>query len=269
LTPTSLEKLKEIKEVGKVIENYFEFIKKYDTIRVNGIFAIVPKEVSKEVIYQTLKRGKKEKIEEIEVLPFSDETFDNFKKIQRKAEKKVAEIINRLPLEIRRTIHLAYQVKHLYESGKPEVAEEIKRKIKLRSEKMLKLCNCFCEGYIESLIYEYSDSSIKIIEEKINELLEKPIFFIHSYMQLSDLEKVMNQIKSAFIQNEDYIAIHSLGSARKWAEIIIKEISEWLMKEKSVPSIYRESSFKNEKELTKIWYTSKGERFLKLLPFYK
>jgi len=264
----AVEDLKKNKEIKELIEKYMQFESKYKILRINDRGVIVPKdsEIAKEFLNR-VERAKTGKAEEVEVLPLSEEAYDDFEKIERKARKEVAEIINRLPLEMKNVINLAYQIRHFYEKGRPEVAEEIKRKIKERGEKMLKLCNCFCEGYIENLIYRNCNLNTEKIEEKINELLEKAIIFIHSYMSVSDVEEVTEEIKKAFRCKEEYIAIHSLGSARVLAGIIIKEISDWLIKEESIPSIYTEKLFKNDYELTKVWYTSSGEKFYKLLPF--
>ena len=261
LQPTvSIEKLeKRDEKLKKIIEHCKEFFNEWSIVEVDGRYAIIPQSPEK-LFSQRLREGKTKEIESIEVLPLHDEAFDKFKEIKRKAEKEVAEIINSLPIEFRNIIHLAYQVRQFYEEGKIELAEGIKREIRKRGEKYLKLCNCFCEGYIEKLIYEYKDKELEFIVAKINELLSKPIFFIHSYMGVMDVQETIYQIEQAFKKGEEYIAIHSLGYARRIAEIIKKTISQ--------PEGYESWSFKNEKEFTCVWYKKGGRKILKLLPIY-
>jgi len=253
----SIEKFKKNETLKEIIENTLKFFENFHIVKTEVDYLIIPREVVEEMIYEKIKEGK---VEGIKVIPLHDETFEKFEEVERKAKKEVAEIINNLPNDIKSIINLAYEVRYFYEVGKIEIAEEIKKKIRARDKKYLKLCNCFCEGYIESLIYKYKTENTNTIVEKINELLIKPIFFIHSYMDIHDVEEIITQIKNAIQTNEKYIAIHSLGSAQTIAELIIKNIS--------YPEGYEQWSYKDEKELTCIWFKEEGRKILELLPIY-
>jgi hypothetical protein len=262
---SDLEGIPLLKDISKKLA---EFEEKFEIAKIDDVFVILPKNIAKEIAYQQLKKLKEGKIKElaqpISILPSHDKSFIDFEKTPRYTIKEIAEIINKLPLEWKSLINLSFTIKNLYEEGikkklkeKIKEAEEIKMKIRQLSEKSLKFCNCFLEGYIEGIFIKFKDKGIDSINQQIEDLLKRPIFFIHAYMDGFDIEKTIDEITIALGNKEEYVGIHSLGVARIFAKVVIENVT--------TPEGYKFETKEKDKEFTAIWYLNNGRRFYELL----
>ena len=160
--------------------------------------------------------------------------YEELKTTPKYLEEDLIQLISKLPSNIRfeyiSLVNLSIHVEKLYLEGRIDEAENIKRSIKLTyGDFGLKFLNLFQRGYLKTFLRTLKDRDPLTIEKEIKKFFEEDtnyIFFIHKDMTIEEIEKIKIKVKTALQNEENYVAIHSLGEATLIAKNVVKEIEK-------------------------------------------
>lgn len=261
----SFYELKKFPEISKIPE-FREILDGYKPMEIDGYWALVPQE--EHILQDIRSKLLEEKIEQkIKLLPHTEAVHYEGLERPKYVRKEIVKIVPLLREDFRSLLNLSSYADKLYaEKKRGEEAEEIKKKIKREwGEEGLRFCNCYSRSYIEELLLKLKEKPSNIINKKLEELMKKPIFFIHSYMSLEDLEEVKRKVQQALERKEDYVAIHSLGGARAFAKSIADEITIPEGVGYEVVTVDRAGTKERIGEFSKIWYKGNGKEIFSLI----
>lgn len=265
-----LDKLREIPELWEIPE-IREFHEKYRVIRYEGKLGIINKKVCSEAIYYKLLESKdKELKQKINLIPSRDaKNFEELKDTPQYTKKTISEVFSFLNNNYKSLLSLAVYIETLYKQKRFIEIEIVKKSIKQRyGEKGLRFCNCYQTGYIERLI---SISSRFEANDKLDLFLRKPIYFIFGNMDDEKITEIKNKVQKSLNENEDYIAVHSLGLAANLAKYIVEEVSVQDNSNYDIISIDKENIVGNGdkkqkiRNYSQIWYHGEGKNIFLMI----
>jgi len=265
-----VERVEDIKKIIEVVERFFQ---ENSFICIEGKWYIIPNKKPLEEVIEKIKSVESLKkpflITSIEFGFLTEEFKDRSKEVEKDIMDVVLSLQSHIQVKYKSLISLTVHAEQLYNEDRVNDAEAIKKRIKtVYGDFGLMFCNLYQRNYLKKFLKSMKGKDSVTIEKEINSFFEdaRRIFFIHSDMSLEDLESIENQIKLAFNDNCEYVAIHSLGGATVFAEMIVKKIEEKLhISGYNRRKIDEAKGERNIRDFTVIWYKGKkGEYFLHL-----
>lgn len=263
---------------GAIIKKFMEFFDGHVIIWLSRRqrFAIIKKEskLFKRFIEDLIK-SKNEPLGKIIMVSSLKRAllYQGFKETPKKIDADIIETISVLPSNIRYSyeslLALSSQVEMCYESDDVENAENIRKSIRtLYKDIGIKFCNLYQRTYLKNFLKSLKGKDPITIQNMLKKFLEeetKNVFFIHKAMTLDDLDFTETDIRTAFRNKENYIAIHSLGGAIPLAKNLVDKIKE--LEDSTYTRTTRESTIgeRNIKDFSAVWY--KGEEGKRLFDF--
>jgi len=280
------ERLLENKEIKTLFESAENFFGKYAIgwSPKRGKYVIIRKDSEEYIHYiektAALKKSESQTFFFITTLD-AGLNYEELKTAPKYLEEDLLQVISRLPSNIKfefiSLVNLSIHIEKLYLDGMVEEAENIKKSIKSTyGDFGLKFLNLFQRGYLKTFLKTLKDKDPLTIEKDIRKFFEedtKYIFFIHKDMTIDDIEKIKIKVKVALQNNENYIALHSLGEATLITENIVKEIEksikipgEYTKHIVNEPTNYKTLTEEGEKvnirDFSVIWYKGDTGRCL-------
>jgi tetratricopeptide (TPR) repeat protein len=271
------KELNELKRQYREAKEFFErFVLAWS--EKNKTFLLLKKK-SKiyEKICEEFIKLKKETPKQLFFVSLLEEGLDLYEdgKSLKGINEEMYKILTKLPPDYVSLIHLSLLVERFHSLCFTEKATKVREIIfSVYKEEGLKFSNLFQRGYLKSLLAKSKDEDEERIVEKIQKLLyndSKYIFFIHTQMSYEDIDRIKNEIKTALKNQENYIAVHSLGEARLLAEDIVSEIektfkdnsilTKYGIDKRDIPTTYKRK-VNGEifvRDFSCIWWTSDGQ----------
>jgi hypothetical protein len=247
-----------------------EFFEGYRIILRNNKIGFTKKETAEDYINETIEKMRTdESVNKIDLLPLEEYQEYGDILLTKYASKEIAEVSSRLGKTYKRLLALSIRLETLYKERRLDDVENLKEDIvKIDKDFGLKFCNLYMRGYLK----KFMSSTLYIAEDRedvdkcIKKFIQedcKSIYFISNIyqMKIEYVAKIIKKVNVALNNRDGYIAIHSLGKARKLAKKAIAEIN---LPENT--DYYEPITVEVGTELSKIWYRgSKGLEILNLI----
>ncbi|GEM_PF-3519346 len=197
------------------------------------------------------------------------EKYTEFKNEPKPVSNSVFILLPKLNEKYKALISLAVKAEKFYEDSLDSQAENIKVEANKEWADGSKFVNLWSSGYIKT-IFDFISVPETITPNELNRLVDSfvneahSIFFIHHW---TDKEDVITKINGLLANNEDYVAIHSLGSNNSICNKIINNIKIDISSDYIIKDILIDKQ--GVKGRGKIWYKGKkGLDIYKLIEPY-
>jgi len=189
--------------------------------------------------------------------------------ISKPVSNRVFNLLPKLNQKYKALISLSVEAEKFYGDSLDGQAENIKVEANKEWDDGSKFVNLWSSGYIKT-IFDFISVPETITSDELNKLLDSfvdkahSIFFIHHW---TDKDEIITKINGLLANNENYVAIHSLGSNNSMCQKIIKDIrtdisSDYIKKDILIDK-------RGVKGRGKIWYRKKeGLDIYKLIEPY-
>ena len=197
------------------------------------------------------------------------ERYTKFKNEPKPVSNRVFNLLPKLNQKYKALISLSVEAEKFYGDSLDGQAENIKVEANKEWDDGSKFVNLWSSGYIKT-IFDFISVPETITSDELNKLLDSfvdkahSIFFIHHW---TDKDEIITKINGLLANNENYVAIHSLGSNNSMCQKIIKDIrtdisSDYIKKDILIDK-------RGVKGRGKIWYRKKeGLDIYKLIEPY-